>query len=246
MPNISNDAVELYYEVAGTGTPLLFLHGYTATVSLWAAQASFFEPDYQVICLDQRGHGLSTATEQERYTLEAMASDVLALLDSLAIEQVILIGHSMGGMVAQYLLSYHNDRCRGVVLSSTTPNGPPREYFEPTVEWAVSLGDIPPEQRAADPMMRSSTPISEATARGCGEMMMAMAGFTGLLEGNSTPCLIIHGSDESDGLLNGSRALAAVMPESTETAIGGAGHVPQITHSAKYNHALSDFFRQLP
>ena len=245
MPNLNHDSLKLHYKAEGEGTSLLFLHGYTATVSLWQAQAALFSATHRVIRLDQRGHGQSDGTEQEGYTLEAMAGDALALLDAEQIEHATVIGHSMGGMVAQQLLSQHNERIKAVVLSSTTPNAPPREYFEATVEWAVSFADIPAETRAADPLMRSSVPVSEATARGCGEMMMTMKGFTAELEGNPTPTLIVHGSDESEGILRGSSALSRALPNVKEVIISGAGHVAQITHTSEYNRALADFFSQL-
>ena len=88
MPYISNDFLRLYVEVSGEGQPVLFLHGYTGTVALWETQVSFVSPDYRVICLDQRGHGRSNGTDQAGYTLEAMASDVLAVLDSQQVEQI--------------------------------------------------------------------------------------------------------------------------------------------------------------
>ncbi len=245
MPHISNHGLSLYYETSGSGPPLVFLHGYTATVALWGAQAAFFHPDYQVICLDQRGHGQSDATVQAGYTLEAMTTDVLALLDALSLERVTVIGHSMGGMIAQHLVSRHPEKCQAVVFSSTTPTAPKREYFQATVEWAMSFGDIPADQRAADPMMRSSRPISEQTARGCGEMMMTMEGFAGSLQDNTIPALVVHGSEESDSILAGSKILAKVMPNSRKIVIQGAGHVPQITHSEQYNRALADFLGQV-
>ena len=245
MPHITTRGLQLFYETTGAGRPLVFLHGYTATSGLWDAQVPCFSPHYRVIRLDQRGHGRSDGTDQAGYTLQAMASDVMSLLDALSLNQATVIGHSMGGMIAQHLVCHHYERCRGVILSSTTPRAPKREYFEPMVDWAISFGKISSAERAADPMMRNSQPISEATARGCGEMMMNMPGFANKLKGNDMPALVVNGSEESDSILTGSKQLAELMPNAEAITIPGAGHVPQVTHPAEYNRALVGFLNQI-
>ena len=107
------------------------------------------------------------------------------------------------------------------------------------------LGDIPTGQLAADPLTRSCRPVSEATARGCGEMQMNMENFADSLKGSTTPCLVIRGSEESATIVSGSSMLLDVLPSAQEAVIDGAGHVPQITHSAVYNDVLADFLRQM-
>lgn len=243
---VLRDGMRLFYEVEGdSGPAVLFLHGFAATSQLWRRQVKYFRADYRTICLDLRGHGQSDEAKNGVYSLSAFTDDIVAVLDDLRIENAIVIGHSMGGMVAQHFLLNYKERCRGLVLSSTTPNPPPREHFEPVIQWAMSLAEIPDELRAADPMMQNSQPISNATARGCGEMMITMPGFAGALRGNDTPALIIHGSDESDSILTGSRALAELLVGAREVLIDGAGHVAQITHAREYNQVLEAFFRNI-
>ena len=113
------------------------------------------------------------------------------------------------------------------------------------MEWAVKLGDIPAGELAADPLTRSCKPVSEATARGCGEMHINMENFADSLKGSASPCLVIRGSEESGTILSGSSTLLDVLPNAQEAVIEGAGHVPQITHSAAYNEVLSAFLRQV-
>ena len=245
MPFVTNDALKLHYETAGAGPPVLFMHGYTSTIALWRDQVPVFSPHYRPICMDLRGHGESEGTGMDGYSLAALAGDALAVLDQEGVEQATIVGHSMGGMVAQELLARHGHRVGAAVFSSTTCKAPPREYFQPVVEWAVRLADIPAGERAADPLTRSCRPVSEATARGCGEMHMNMENFADSLKGSTTPCLVIRGSEESGTILSGSSMLLDVLPNAEEAVIEGAGHVPQITHPAAYNEALAAFLREV-
>ena len=245
MPRVTNDALKLHYETEGAGPPVLFMHGYTSTIALWQDQVPVFSPHYRLICMDLRGHGESEGTGMDGYHLAALAGDALAVLDREGVERSVIVGHSMGGMVAQELLARHGHRVGAAVFSSTTCKAPAREYFQPIVEWAVRLGDIPAEERAADPLTRSCRPVSEATARGCGEMHMNMENFADSLKGSTTPCLVIRGSEESGTILSGSSMLLDVLPNAEEAVIEGAGHVPQITHPAAYNEALAAFLREV-
>ncbi|MXZ27257.1 MAG: alpha/beta fold hydrolase [Gammaproteobacteria bacterium] len=245
MPHVTNDALKLHYETEGAGPPVLFMHGYTSTIALWRDQIPVLSPHYRLICMDLRGHGESEGTDIDGYNLAALAGDALAVLDQEGVERAVIVGHSMGGMVAQELLARHGDRVGAAVFSSTTCKAPPREYFLPVVEWAVKLGDIPAGERAADPLTRSCKPVSEATARGCGEMHMNMENFAGSLKGSTTPCLVIRGSEESGTILSGSSTLLDVLHNAQEAVIEGAGHVPQITHPAAYKDVLARFLRQV-
>ena len=245
MPHVINDALKLHYETEGAGAPVLFMHGYTSTIALWQDQVSVFSPDYRLICMDLRGHGESEGTDMDGYNFAALAGDALAVLDQEGVERATIVGHSMGGMVAQELLARYRERVSAAVFSSTTCKAPLREYFEPVVEWAVRLGDIPARERAADPLTRSCKPVSEATARGCGEMHMNMENFADSLKGSTTPCLVIRGSKESGTILSGSSVLLHALPNAQEAVIEGAGHVPQITHPAAYNDVLARFLRQV-
>ena len=245
MPRVTNDALTLHYATEGAGPPVLFMHGYTSSIALWQDQVPVFGPSYRLIRMDLRGHGDSEGTGMDGYNLAALAGDALAVLDQEGVEQAMIVGHSMGGMVAQELLARHEDRVGAAVFSSTTCKAPPREYFQPVVEWAVKLGDIPAEERAADPLTRSCRPVSEATARGCGEMHMNMENFADTLKGRTAPCLVIRGSEESGTILSGSSMLLDVLPNAQEAVIEGAGHVPQITHPAAYNDVLAAFLRQV-
>ena len=83
----------------GTGFPaLVFVHGWSCDRRYWDTQARYFAPQYQVVTLDLAGHGAS-GRDRTQWTVPAFGHDVVAVVEQLGVEQVVLIGHSMGGSV---------------------------------------------------------------------------------------------------------------------------------------------------
>lgn len=98
---------------------LLCLHGLVDTLEIWKRIAPALEERGRVCRVDQRGHGGSDAPEGP-YTREDLAGDVVALLDAQGVERAILIGHSMGGIVALATALAHPQRVAGLVLIGST------------------------------------------------------------------------------------------------------------------------------
>ena len=94
-----SDIVTLHFSEVGQGMPVVLLHGFPLCSAIWREQQARLSDHYRVITPDLRGHGESSAPAGI-YEMEAMARDVLALLDSLDIEKAVILGHSMGGYVA--------------------------------------------------------------------------------------------------------------------------------------------------
>lgn len=103
------------------GAPtLLLLHGWTATADLnWFTCYHPLGRQYRVVALDHRGHGRGVRT-RKLFRLEDCADDAIAVCDVLGIEQVIPVGYSMGGPVAQLIWQRHRDRVAGLVLCATS------------------------------------------------------------------------------------------------------------------------------
>ena len=96
---ISSDGTVISYNVHGEGKPaLVFVHGWCCDKRYWGFQVPYFARQYQVVTIDLAGHGLS-GLGRERWTMETFGSDVVAVVEKLDLDQVILIGHSMGGPV---------------------------------------------------------------------------------------------------------------------------------------------------
>ncbi|MCW8376282.1 alpha/beta fold hydrolase [Streptomyces justiciae] len=118
MPQLEVDGAALTYDDEGPrdgeGVPLVFVHGWTADRHRWDHQLAHFAEKRRVIRLDLRGHGESSGAGVR--TIAELADDVLALLDHLGVERCVLVGHSMGGMIAQTITLAHPERVERMVL----------------------------------------------------------------------------------------------------------------------------------
>ncbi len=95
----SSDGVLISYEVTGIGdSTLVFVHGWCCDKSYWKLQVPHFARKHRVVTIDLAGHGES-GLERDKCTMAAFGEDVAAVVNPLAIERVVLIGHSMGGHV---------------------------------------------------------------------------------------------------------------------------------------------------
>lgn len=89
----------------GTGQPIVLLHGITLAARVWGSQLALLGEHHRVLALDLRGHGESTpGRDGFSGGMSRLADDVRQVLDALAVERAVLVGHSMGGMVALQLL----------------------------------------------------------------------------------------------------------------------------------------------
>jgi pimeloyl-ACP methyl ester carboxylesterase len=111
--------------VGPEGAPaLVMVHGFSADLTLWHYQWKHFSRHYRCVLYDQRGHGRSGPATRGDYSLEAMARDLKTILDEMAPEgPVVLLGHSMGGMVVMSLAEHFPEefgtRVQAVVLANT-------------------------------------------------------------------------------------------------------------------------------
>ena len=109
-------------EIAGSGPPLLLLHGFTGSSENWEPFVSSWKRYFQVIAPDLIGHGKTEApTEMNRYAMEQAADDLAALLDQLAIDQAHVLGYSMGGRLALAFAVHHPNRIQSLQLESSSP-----------------------------------------------------------------------------------------------------------------------------
>jgi pimeloyl-ACP methyl ester carboxylesterase len=94
---ISADGIPIHYDVHGNGAiALVFVHGWCCDRRYWDPQVEHFAPRYTVVCLDLAGHGAS-GRDRTQWTVPAFGQDIVAVVEQLGLEQVVLIGHSSGG-----------------------------------------------------------------------------------------------------------------------------------------------------
>lgn len=111
----------------GAGPPLLFLVGLGGRADFWKPQISKFSGRYSSLSFDHRKTGDSLPSDV-RTTVAVLAQDALGLLDALGIDRPIIVGHSLGGAIAQHIAVHAPERVRGLVLSASWAG--PTPYFE--------------------------------------------------------------------------------------------------------------------
>jgi pimeloyl-ACP methyl ester carboxylesterase len=104
-----------YYRTGGDKPALVLLHGFTDGGLCWTPIAKALATEYDVIMIDARGHGRSDISTS-KFTTELLASDVLAVIQTLGLGQVSLLGHSMGAHVAAHLAERHPEIARSLLL----------------------------------------------------------------------------------------------------------------------------------
>lgn len=134
MPSITINDIDLWIEREGQGRSVIFLHAFAVTGAMWFPQVSALaENGCDVICVDQRGHGRSSSPDGP-YTIPKMADDIHQLIERLKLEEVCVVGLSMGGRVAMKLAIDFPQDVSALVLVSTKS--------EPAREIKADLEDL--------------------------------------------------------------------------------------------------------
>lgn len=106
--------MQLHYQTLGEGLPLVLIHGLFGSADNWGNIAKHFAQHFQVISIDLRNHGRSPHSESQSYA--DMAYDLLELCDALALEQIHLLGHSLGGKVAMQFATQYPERVSKLIV----------------------------------------------------------------------------------------------------------------------------------
>src|SRR5262245_36538960 len=233
------EAVTLHYSEAGTGTPVVLLHGFPLSSEIWHAQRAGLGDRWRVITPDLRGHGKSPASDGA-YSMETMARDLLALLDSLQISKAVVLGHSMGGYVtlAAAKIAPHRFLGLGLVASQAAADteearqGRFKMIEKVTAEGnsAVAGAMIPrlfapgadPKIVDAARQMILNTP--RAGIIGTLRAMAARENTEAVLEKMKVPVLLLAGEQDQIIPLARSQSLAAAVPAAKLAIIEKVGH----------------------
>ena len=264
VQRLSVNGVSLAVEVRGEGPAVLFVHGYPLDRSIWPHQMAALD-GWCRIAPDLRGMGQSDAPDLG-YNMETYAADLAALLDRLGVDEVVLVGHSMGGYVAFEFLRRWRNRVRGLVLVDTraepdTPEG--RKNRDAAAATAREEGTVAIAESMVPRLLGGST-LAEApaTVERVRAMMAAtpVPGIVGALGAmrdrlDSTPMLpglaglptlVIVGDEDQLTPPSQARAMADAIPGANLVVIRSAGHLPSLERPVETTDAIQAFLDGLP
>jgi pimeloyl-ACP methyl ester carboxylesterase len=115
--------MKLHYQESGEGIPLIIIHGLFGSADNWRSMAKYFSRFYRVVSVDLRNHGRSPHSDEQNFTI--MAGDIHQLCEDLGLDQVNILGHSLGGKVAMKFAAMYPDMVAKLVVVDIAP----RQYF---------------------------------------------------------------------------------------------------------------------
>jgi pimeloyl-ACP methyl ester carboxylesterase len=115
MPFATLKNTKTYYDVCGRGEPLVLIHGLSGNSSAWASLMPYLEKHFQVISYDMRGSG-QTSFDNQAFNISDLADDIVELLNFLALPRAHILGHSMGGTIAQNFAARHPEKTNHLVI----------------------------------------------------------------------------------------------------------------------------------
>jgi len=261
-------SIELATLEAGQGgRPLLLSHGFTGAKEDFAdCIDALADGGWWVVAPDLRGHGFSSQPDEEgAYSIAIYADDLLGLVDGLGWDRFSLLGHSMGGMIAQVMALQAGDRIQRLVLMNTH-HGPIQAVDADTIAIAVDvlrsqglpallelISLLPAAERSpSDMRARAERPgyaeFSDAKVHRCAPAMYAamaqeLIGLEDRLEALASlarPTLIVVG-DEDKLMLGASHRMAEAIPCAQLAVIADAAHSPQFENPQGWWDAIAPF-----
>lgn len=256
MPEAINprDGTRIFYQVEGDGPPLVMHHGYAATGRIWRqlGYTQLLKHDLRLILIDARGHGRSDKPhEPSAYSIERRVSDVIAVLDCLAIPRVHFFGYSLGGATAYGMAAFASDRLASVSVGGWHP-GEADDTEALTLQANDLRGGMDASFTAAE--QRTGIPIPDsvkATARlndakALRALTLAWRDTPSLLPTLDTfnmPALIFAG--ELDPNHDPARRAAGRMPNGTFVSLDGLDHMTAGARGDLVAPLIADFVARI-
>ena len=263
----ASDGARIAYRDEGRGTPVVLLHGLMAHGGFFCEQAPLAD-DFRLIAIDLRGHG-DSARAGERPTIEQIADDVTALAESLALENAIGVGWSLGATILWHVLAGSagnrfagavvvdmtarvlNDDQWGLGLSPEACEARSAAIRDDFADFAASAGEAIFAQPVADDRQALAAWAGTEFARNDPATIAALwtslvrQDVRALLRGIEHPTLIVHGAQSR---LYGDETadhLVAALPDARAVRFDRSGHAPHLEQPALFNQTLRDFADRL-
>ncbi|RTQ50020.1 alpha/beta hydrolase [Hymenobacter gummosus] len=261
--------INIFYQDWGQGDPVVLIHGWPADHQMWEHQShSLAHYGKRVIAYDRRGFGKSDKPWGS-YDYDVLADDLKALLDGLDLQNVTLVGFSMGGgEVARYMSRHGGARVSRVALVSAVtpfllktddnPDGVPQEEFDKIIEglrkdrpdflqdfgkkfYGVGVVSKPVSQATLDWMQMLCLPAAPHATEECAKAFSS-TDFRQDVRSIKVPTLIIHGTDDQTVPIKSSGdKTAELLPQATYIKYDGEPHGLFITSKDRLTQDLLDF-----
>jgi len=257
--------IHTHYHDAGSGDPVLFLHGSGPGVSAWANWRLALEPlaeSMHVLALDLVGFGLTARPETIRYSLRTWTDHVWSFLDALGLDTVSVVGNSLGGRIALQMAEDDQSRLDRLVLMGSpgvgmtlTPGLEALRGYEPSYD---AMNDLLKNYFAVDPTLITDDLVriryEASAAPGAHEAYRTMffhpdhAGSQLAIREEQAravdvPTLLVHGREDLVVPLEVSLSMLRLMPRADLHVFSRCGHWTQIERSDEFNRVVSDFLR---
>jgi pimeloyl-ACP methyl ester carboxylesterase len=273
MPELSTNELSTYYELTGTGTPIVLVHGGWMSAEMWEPQVEFLADRYQVLTYDVRGHGRTGGSEEPIYSIERFVADLRELIEELSLDSPVLCGLSLGGMIAQTYANRYPDDLTGLILADTMQSFPPlpitrlqqellfprlalypsmyafgaRSYFRLLLR-SIRLAQGGQPWIAIDEAVQRRA-IREVGRLGTNEFVKifdAMYEFDTRGElAITAPTLVLTGDHEAPPVVAQSDRLVERLGNASRETIPEAGHLSNLDNPEAFNRALDRFLAEL-
>lgn len=260
MSFVRANGVVLHHAVEGPSDApaLVFANSLGTDFRIWDDVVAALAADARVVRYDKRGHGLSEAPPAP-YGLADLVDDLAGLLDHLAVRDALVVGLSVGGMIAQGLAAARPDLVRALVLCDTAHRIGPPEMWDQRIA-AIRAGGI---EALAEPILerwfsadfRRSRPaellgwrnmLTRTPVEGYLGTCAAIrdSDLTGAARAIAVPTLCVVGSEDGATPPELVRSLAALVPGAGFSIVEGAGHLPCVEAPETLAALINDFMRE--
>jgi pimeloyl-ACP methyl ester carboxylesterase len=245
MPTCTVNKISLYYEQHGSGPELVLIAGLTGDHTTWQNVLPELAQHFHVTVFDNRGVG-QTDAPKEKYSTAQMADDVFELIGALTVEQPFVVGHSMGGLIAQQLAARHPECVKKLMLFSTRSSG----YSALTKFHLECLAELSGLGIKRETLLKNAATFLfaenflqdqnrlQAFIKATCAMKQSAQGYAGQFAASSThnadailqnitaPTMVVAGSDDILIPPRLSQALHELIPHSDYQEIRVCGHMP--------------------